>query len=291
MWGATAGRAVVAPVAAFACKRRPSPREHRPVGRCEHRPRHGSSQCGARPPGALSLSSFSEGKKKPARRAGPTQARQGPVLMWGATAGRAVVAPVAAFACKRRPSPREHRPVGRCEHRPRHGSSRCAPRPPGALPLSGFPEGTKKPARRAGPTQARQGLVSMWGATAGRAVVVVVLGGHEEAGAARRPHTSKTGSCLDVGRARRARCRCFRSGVCLQTPALPTRTSARRPMRASAATRIEPMWGATAGRAVVVVVLGGQKEAGAARRPHTSKTGSCLDVGRDRRARFCRWPA
>ncbi len=43
------------------------------------------------------------------------------------------------------------------------------------------------------------------------------------------------------------------------------------------------MWGATAERAVVEI--GGQEEARAARAPHTDKTASCFNVGRDRRAR------
>ena len=44
--------------------------------------------------------------------------------MWGATAGRASDASVAAFARKRRPCPRNPPPVGRCEHRPLHRPGR-----------------------------------------------------------------------------------------------------------------------------------------------------------------------
>ena len=122
-----------------------------------------------------------EGDRRRARRSRPTPTEHDPSRTWGATAGRAVVAPVAAFACKRRPSLREHRPV--------------------------------------------------W------------------TGAGTGPNKH---SVCDAGRDRRARCRCSRSGVCLQTPAFPTRTPARRPMRASAATHTVLMWGATAGRRIRV---------------------------------------
>ena len=177
-------------------------------------------------------------RRQPARRAGPTHARQGLVSMWGAPAGRASVVVVlggseeagaarrphtcktgscldvgrarrARFRCRGARRVRRSRRGAPAPHMQDRVLSRCGARPPGALLLSWCSEGKKKPARRAGPTREKEDPVSMWGAPAGRASVVVVLGGHETAGAARRPHTMQDRrSCLDVGRARRARFRC-----------------------------------------------------------------------------------
>ncbi len=68
--------------------------------RAPHRPAMATGLCGARPPGARLFQW--EGKKKLARRASPTSTSDGHGSMWGATAGRAAVASVAAFARTRR---------------------------------------------------------------------------------------------------------------------------------------------------------------------------------------------
>ena len=129
--------------ARFRCRSSRRARRSRRGAPAPHKPDGSLSQCGARPPGALPLPWFSEGKKKPARRAGPTQTRWGLVSMWGAPAGRAVV--VSSGATWRR---------GRGARRgPRRGIRRSARG--GTLPPGSSPGAAAPGPRRASPAPRR----------------------------------------------------------------------------------------------------------------------------------------
>ncbi len=243
MWGATAGRACSSNVGRdrrTRCRCARKTRRSARGARAPHEQSRALLQCGARPPGA------------PAAQ------------MWGATAGRAVVALGRQEEARAARAPHTNK-AGRCFNVGRDRRARlqlkCGARPPGALSLHS--EDKKKRARRARPTRTKQGAASVWGATAGRAC------------------------SSNVGRDRRARCRCTRKTRRSARGARAPHEQSRALLQCGARPPGAPaaqMWGATAGRAVVA--LGGQEEARAARAPHTNKAGRCFNVGRDRRARL-----
>ena len=159
----------------------------------------------------------------------------------GRGAGRGAVVSVAAFACKRRPSQ----------------------------------VAARRPMRASAATETEVGRARRGRCRRGHDARARRSGGQKEARAARAPHTDKTASCFNVGRARRVhprcrRCRCcpLCSGVCLQTPAF----AGRGPSADASIGRYRDRCEA-------------RPQGGRGRPPHGCGATGRFRVGRDRRAR------